>query len=167
MRSGFSFFANSTPTRPFSAGSGLNLSNRRTVVRLRRISGSSSITRIFRFICMSVSVQPPGIIVNGTKDPFAATGPFWSQASGPWPVGRFFFRRGGSTRMAQTSALRSRLEKSATAKSTAKNRLNSGAGKDRGKVAQEVRAGFCAKRFSSWQTEAEVPMITILTIIIV
>jgi hypothetical protein len=62
---------------------------------------------------------------------------------------------------------RSRLEKSATAKSTAKNRLNSGAGKDRGKVAQEVRAGFGAKRFSSWQTEAEVPMITILTIIIV
>ena len=40
---GFSFFANSTPTRPFSAVSARNCSSRRTVVRLRRISGSSSI----------------------------------------------------------------------------------------------------------------------------
>src|SRR5215469_13733941 len=50
MRSGFSFLANSTPIRPFSAGSALNFSSRRTVVRLRRISGSSSITRIFLMI---------------------------------------------------------------------------------------------------------------------
>src|SRR4029078_11432936 len=47
IRSGFSFRASSTPARPFSAPLALNFSIFKIVRRLRRISGSSSITRIF------------------------------------------------------------------------------------------------------------------------
>src|SRR5262249_34100538 len=59
MRSGFWAAARPAPLRPFSAASGSKPSKRKMVVRLRRISGSSSMMRIF-FMLGNAFYSRPG-----------------------------------------------------------------------------------------------------------
>src|SRR6185369_13117400 len=67
MRSGFSRRARERPTLPFSAPSGWNFSSFKIISKFRRISGSSSIIRIFFMVRFGVG-KGGGLAEDGQPD---------------------------------------------------------------------------------------------------